>query len=73
MLKGDRVVVKCGAVCKPGDTVVAMVDGEFTVKYLEKGDQGYFLKPGNPAFEGIRPKNELKLYDRVTGMFRQIR
>lgn len=70
LLNGDRVVVKRGAVCKPGDIVVAMVDGEFTVKYLAKDDQGYFLKPGNPEFKDIRPKNELELYGRVTGMFR---
>lgn len=71
LLDGDRVVVKRGAPSKERDIVVAIVDGEFTVKYLAKDDQGYYLKPGNPDFDDIRPKDELELYGRVTGSFRR--
>jgi repressor LexA len=70
LLEGDRVVVKRGAPAKPGDVVVAIVDGEFTVKYLASDERGYYLKPGNPDFDDIRPQNELELFGRVTGSFR---
>ncbi len=73
LLDGDRVIVKRGAVCKPGDIVVARVDGEFTVKYLAKDDQGYYLEASSPDFEDIRPQSELELFGRVTGMFRQVK
>ena len=70
ILAGDRVVIKCHAPTKVGDIVVARVDGEFTVKYLAKDGQGYYLKPGNPDFDDIRPSEELELFGRVTGCFR---
>lgn len=70
LLDGDRVVVKRGVPSKAGDIVVAIVDGEFTVKYLAKDAQGFYLKPGNAAFNDIRPKDELELFGRVTGCFR---
>ena len=71
LLDGDRVVVKRGVPSKEGDIVVAIVDGECTVKYLAKDDQGYYLKPGNPDYDAIRPKDELELYGRVTASFRR--
>lgn len=70
LIDGDKIIVKRGAVTKVGDIVVAVVDGEFTVKYLAKDLRGFYLKPGNPAFDDIRPQNELELFGRVTGCFR---
>jgi repressor LexA len=70
LLHGDKIVVKRGALSKVGDIVVAIVDGEFTVKYLAQDSYGFYLKPGNTEFEDIRPKEELQLFGRVTGSFR---
>ncbi|MGQ7263563.1 LexA family protein [Vreelandella sp. V005] len=70
LLDGDKIVVKRGVPSKVGDIVVAIVDGEFTVKYLAKDARSFYLKPGNEAFDDIRPQEELKLFGRVTGCFR---
>jgi len=71
LLDRDVVVVKRGAPSKPGDIVVAMVDGDFTVKYLAKDGVNFYLKPANIEFDDIRPKDELELFGRVTGSFRK--
>jgi repressor LexA len=71
LMPGDTVVVKRGAPAKPGDVVVAIVDNEFTVKYLAHDRRGFFLKPGNKAHAPIRPKDDLEIYGLVVGMFRK--
>ena len=71
LMPGDTVVVKKGAPTKPGDVVVAIVDNEFTVKYLALDRRGFFLKPGNRAYTPIRPKDDLEIYGLVVGMFRK--
>lgn len=68
---GDRVVVERTRSAKAGDYVVAVVDGEFTLKELifEKGK--FALKPHNPAYPIIRPKGQLEIYGVVTGLVRR--
>lgn len=70
LLDGDKIIVERGTTSKVGEIVVAIVDGEFTVKFLAKDKQGYYLKPGNAAFEDIRAKDELQIFGVVTGSFR---
>lgn len=71
LMPGDTVVVKKGAPTKPGDVVVAIVNNEFTVKYLAYDRHGFFLKPGNRAYAPIRSKDDLEIYGLVVGMFRK--
>lgn len=71
LMPGDTVVVKKGAPAQPGDVVVAVVDNEFTVKYLAQDNRGFFLKPGNRAYPPIRAKDHLEIYGLVVGMFRK--
>jgi SOS regulatory protein LexA len=71
ILDGDRVVVKTGAPAKPGDIVVAIVDNEFTVKYLAQDRNGFYLRPGNNDYTDIRPKDHLEIYGLVVGVFRK--
>ena len=68
---GDRVIVERSRSAKAGDFVVAVVDGEFTLKELivEKGK--FALKPHNPAYPIIRPKGQLEIYGVVTGLVRR--
>ncbi len=71
LLPGDTVVVKKGAPAKNGDIVVAIVDNEFTVKYLAHDKNGFFLKPGNRAYPPIRPHDHLEIFGLVVGSFRK--
>jgi len=68
---GDHAVVKKDVPVKPGDMVVAIVDGDYTIKFLAKDKKGYYLKPANKAYKNIRAKEELQIFGRVTGVFRR--
>ena len=72
LLPSDIVIVKRGAPARPGDVVIALVDGEYTIKYLAVDEAGgFYLKSGNPAFADIRPQHDLELYGVVVGQFRK--
>ncbi len=71
LLEGDTIVVVKGAPYKSGDIVVAIVDNEFTVKYLAHDKRGFYLKPGNKAYAPIRAKDHLEVYGLVVGSFRK--
>ncbi len=73
LLAGDTIVVQKGAPAKAGDIVVAIVDNEFTVKYLDfdKKRKAFFLRAGNIAYAPIRPTNQLELFGVVVGSFRK--
>lgn len=71
LLPGDTVIVERGAPSSPGDIVVAVVDGEYTAKYLAKDKGGFHLKPGNKDYSLIRPKDGLEVFGRVVGVFRK--
>ena len=54
-----------------GDIVIAEVDGEWTMKYLEKRGDSITLIPANPDFKPLKPKNELKIAGVVTAVIRK--
>jgi SOS regulatory protein LexA len=68
---GDIVVVERRKTADPGEIVVAVVDGEFTLKYLGRDGHGHYLRAGNPAYSDIRPDARLELFGVVVGMFRR--
>jgi len=68
---GDFLVVERRSTAAPGAIVVAVVDGEYTVKYLQRDAHGYYLQPANPAFPNLRPQGSLELYGVMVGMFRK--
>jgi len=69
---GDLLVVKRNANPPVNSIVVAMIDGEFTVKYLRKGEQGMHLEPANDAFPNIYPETDLEIYGEMTGLIRKV-
>lgn len=71
LIPGDVVIVKKGAPSKAGDIVVAIVDNEFTIKYLAYDKAGFYLKPGNKGYPPIRPKDHLEIFGLVVGSFRK--
>ena len=68
---GDYVVVERAERARPGQIVVARVDGEFTIKFLRRDETGYFLSPANPHYPDIRPEGELDIFGIVRGQFRR--
>lgn len=68
---GDVVVVEKGIPAKIGDIVIALVDTEFTLKYLDKENGKYVLRPANLAYPLIHPRGELEIFGVVVGQFRK--
>lgn len=74
LLDGDLVVVETNAPTKPGDIVVAVVDGGVTVKTLRLDRKGqFYLEPANTVFQPIRPQGSLEIVGVVIGSFRRHR
>ena len=72
ILDGDYVVVRKQAVADSGQTVVALLDGEATVKRLHRTAKGIELLPANPAMEPIEvpPETDLHIEGVVVGVIR---
>ena len=71
LIPGDVVIVKTGAPAQPGDVVAAIQDDDLTVKFLDRGETGFFLRAGNKAQTMIRPADDPNLLGVVVGMFRR--
>lgn len=69
---GDMLVVERNPDPETGRIVVAIVDGDFTVKYLQRDGRGYYLQPANEHYPVIRPGDSLEIFGVVVGQFRKI-
>lgn len=67
---GDTVVVERGSPARVGDIVVAIVDGEYTVKHLALDGEQFYLRAANGHYADLRPRDRLEVYGLVVGMFR---
>jgi repressor LexA len=70
---GDIVVVEKRATANVNDLVVAIVEGEFTLKRLGREKGRMVLIPENKAYPVIRPKEDLEIFGVVVGQFRRYR
>jgi len=74
IVEGDLVVVEHNTPTRPGDIVLAVVDGELTVKTLAIDRDGrYFLEAKNPAYDPITPAASLEILGVVVGVVRRLR
>ncbi|MBM2884123.1 translesion error-prone DNA polymerase V autoproteolytic subunit [Chromobacterium phragmitis] len=72
---GDLLVVDKGMTPAHGDIVVAIIDGEFTVKRLHQRGGSCALMPENPAYAPItlHSGQELLVWGVVTGCVKKFR
>jgi repressor LexA len=68
---GDVAIVEKRHLAKEGDIVVAIVDGDFTLKTLGRERGKYVLLPANPAFPIIRPQGTLEIFGVLVGLVRK--
>ena len=74
IVDGDLLAVEHDSPAAPGDIVVAIVDGEITVKTLRRDNRGkFYLEAANPDFPEIRPRTSLELLGVVVSLARRIR
>lgn len=67
----DLVIVERRQNYKVGQIVIAMVDGEYTMKYLRQKNGDYYLEPANKDFSNIYPTESFKIEAVVTGVIRK--
>jgi len=68
---GDLLVVRRQEDAQNGDIVAAMLDGEATVKTLERSDGHAWLLPHNPAYAPILG-DEASILGRVIAVLRRV-
>ncbi len=71
--EGDLLVVEQQPNANVGDIVVAIVDNEFTVKYLARERNEFVLKPANKAYPVIRPRGRMEIFGVMAGLVRRTR
>ena len=71
ILDGDWVTVRQQTTAENGETVVAMLDGEPTVKTLRYADGRVWLMPQNPVYEPI-PAEKGTLLGKVVSVLRRL-
>jgi repressor LexA len=72
ILEGDLVVVEKAAAARRGDIVIAIVDGQFTLKRLDLDKGSFVLKPENKAYPVIRPEGTLEIFGVMVGLVRKV-
>jgi SOS-response transcriptional repressor LexA len=72
ILDGDLAVVEWRTDARPGEIVVALVDGELTLKYLARDAGGFYLRPANPAYPELRAAGRLEVAGVMVGLVRRV-
>ncbi len=57
---------------KTGDTIVALVADEATVKYLKKRGDQHLLEPANPNYQPIPVDDRVSIIGRVISVIRKL-
>lgn len=68
---GDMVIVERRQTYKPGQIVIAMIDGEYTMKYLRKNGEKFYLEPANEKYKPIYPHETFRVEALVTAVVRK--
>lgn len=71
--EGDMVVVEKRPAANIGEMVIAIVDDDFTLKYLRRDKDGFLLCPANPAYPVIRARGSFEIFGVVVGLVRKYR
>ena len=71
IFEGDLVIVERGKEPKVGDIVVAILDGEFTLKRLKKSKGKFYLQAENPEYPDMYAMEELQSAGVVQGVIRK--
>ena len=68
---GDMVIAERKDNAKDGDIVIALIDGEYTMKYLRKKGDSTWLEAANKNYAPLYPREEMKIVAVVKGVIRK--
>jgi len=72
ILNGDTVIVQPTPSPRAGQIVVALIDGESTLKRLVRVKGKWFLKAENPAYPELYPRSDLVIQGVVRTVIRKL-
>ena len=67
----DLVLVRRQQIAQTGETVVAMIGEDATVKNLRKRGHQYYLEPANPKYEPILMNEDVSIIGKVISVVRR--
>lgn len=70
--EGDWVVADADLSPRVGNVVVALIDGENTLKVLAQQRKQFYLKAANPAYSDVVPINEMIIQGTVKFLIRKL-
>jgi len=70
IMSEDLLLVRKQTTCENGDIVVALIDGEATVKYFQGNQNGAWLKPANKDYSPIPIKENAYIIGKVISVIR---
>lgn len=71
ILPNDLVLVKKQQIAQTGETIVALIGEEATVKYLQKRGKDYFLEAANPKYDPIKVDENVSIVGKVISVIRR--
>ncbi len=69
--EGDLVILDRNRIVATGDVVAALVDGEWTLKYFDRGEKKPILRPANDKYTNIDIENDLEIGGVVVSVIRR--
>jgi repressor LexA len=71
ILEDDLVIVKAADLAINNDIVVALIDGEVTIKRFVNKNNLKYLKAENPVYEDLYPVESFAIQGKVVGLIRE--
>jgi len=71
IMEGDLVIIEKGRDPQTGDIVIAEVDGDWTMKYIQKKGKEIVLEAANEKYPDITARTELRIGGVVTAVIRK--
>jgi len=71
IMPDDLVLVKKQEMAQTGETIVALVEDEATVKNLKCRDGDYYLEPANPNYSPILVDENVSIVGKVISVVRR--
>ncbi len=72
IMPDDLVLVRRQSVAQVGETVVALVGEDATVKYLKRKGEKFFLEPANTKYEPIPVNPDVSIIGKVISVVRRM-
>ena len=67
----DLVLVRKQEMAQTGETIVALVEDEATVKNLQRRGENYYLEPANPNYKPILVDQKVTIIGKVISVIRR--